>query len=414
MFSSLKKKTFQKKTALAALALVLLTVSLLVSCDQSSDPVFSADAAQQPNITIQPNNGNWDVGTMPAFNLAVTANVADGGSLSYQWYKNTINSTVNGTATGIGATLSLAKADYATNGDYYFYVVVTNTNNNATGTKTATVTSNVATIQVNGNGGIYIVNAKQPVITVQPSGGSWDVGASTTHSLMVTATSPDSGNLSYQWYKNDSNSTSGGIAVGTGATFTLNKASYTPNGDYYFYVVVTNTNSNATGTKTATSTSAVAIVKVIGNVAAGFQLPAEWIGTWADSTPGGPYDFNIFEAPDIMWSTFDMSSVWIKVKIEEIALLGDEMLLYGKFIEMDDGSLSGWAFATLGSGEYSAIYIKKYSATQMEILQLASSDGHGGYAQPMYQTLAAAKAGLPLNSSFRSTYVILPVTYTKQ
>jgi hypothetical protein len=127
------------------------------------------------------------------------------------------------------------------------------------------------------------VNAAQPIITVQPQSDTWDVGADNTFQLTVTAGKSDSGTLSYQWYSNTNNNTTGGTAIGTdSSTFTLNKTDYTANGDYYFYVVVTNTNNAAAGNKTASVTSEVATVTVSGNGTnpPGFTLPEGLKGTW--------------------------------------------------------------------------------------------------------------------------------------
>ncbi|MDR1224330.1 MAG: immunoglobulin domain-containing protein [Tannerella sp.] len=62
------------------------------------NPIVNAAA---PVITLQPQNVS--VYTDDNVMLSVTANVSDGGTLSYQWYRNTTNS--NGGGTGIsGAT----------------------------------------------------------------------------------------------------------------------------------------------------------------------------------------------------------------------------------------------------------------------------------------------------------------------
>lgn len=81
--------------------------------------------------------------------------------------------------------------------------------------------------------------------------------------MNVGAAVSDGGSLSYQWYSNTTNNTSGGTAIG-GAT----SASYTvPTngaGTTYYYAVVTNTNNGVTGSKTAAATSSVAVVTVNG------------------------------------------------------------------------------------------------------------------------------------------------------
>ena len=113
--------------------------------------------AEEPNITVQPVGGLWNVGTTNTFELTVTvADVTDGGTLTYQWYSNSTNSNSGGTAItteGTSATLTLAKTNYTTDGSYYFYMAVTNTNNNATTTKIVTKTSNAVTVTVSGNSG---------------------------------------------------------------------------------------------------------------------------------------------------------------------------------------------------------------------------------------------------------------------
>ena len=63
--------------------------------------------------------------------------------------------------------------------------------------------------------------------------------------LSVSAHVSDNGVITYQWYENTTQSTSGGTAI-SGAT----GSSYIPSTDIigtrYYYVVVTNTNSTAT------------------------------------------------------------------------------------------------------------------------------------------------------------------------
>ncbi|MCL1836449.1 MAG: hypothetical protein FWG46_02750 [Treponema sp.] len=227
--------------------------------------------AEAPVIDEEPEGGDWDIAADATFSIIVTASVTDGGDLSYQWYSNTTDSAADGEEIS-GQTddeLILAKTTYTVDGEYYFYVIVTNTNNDATGAKTADTTSAVAKVTVTGNAGIPLVNAGQPDISTQPAAASaWDVSvASNFTAVSVTASSPDGGELSYQWYSNSTNSASGGeeISGQTNAVLTLAKTTYTVDSDYYFYVVVTNTNNAATGTKTASKTSTVAKVTVTGN-----------------------------------------------------------------------------------------------------------------------------------------------------
>ena len=99
--------------------------------------------------------------------------------------------------------------------------------------------------------------AATPVIDTPPISGSFTVGDDDSiPKLSVTASAPDGGVLTYQWYSAD---------AATGGTATLindaTSATYTPDfdvtsaGEYWYYVTVTNTNNNAITTKSATVTS---------------------------------------------------------------------------------------------------------------------------------------------------------------
>ena len=217
--------------------------------------------AAKPVITTQPQDGTT------AFNivippLTVTAaeptDPTNDGVLTYQWYSNTTNSTTGGEpiggATGTSYTPTVDNTKY---GVHYFYVVVTNTYPYAT-TTTNTTTSRVAVKTVQSS----IANAQTPTISAQPQGKTYLTG-STIDPLTVGVTAPtDGGTLSYQWYSNSVNSTSGGTAVGTNSTSYPPTVSTASAGTYYYYVVVTNTNSSANN-PIATTTSSVVIIRII-------------------------------------------------------------------------------------------------------------------------------------------------------
>jgi len=102
--------------------------------------------AQTPNITAHPHGATYTQ-SATATPLTVTANVTDGGQLSYQWYSNTVYNSATGTAIGeaTNANFTPPTADVGT---LYYYVIVTNTNTSVNGTQTATKTSNIATVEV--------------------------------------------------------------------------------------------------------------------------------------------------------------------------------------------------------------------------------------------------------------------------
>ncbi|UWP58047.1 hypothetical protein [Ruminococcus gauvreauii] len=209
-------------------------------------------APQTPQFTGHPQSKkDYNKGDT-AVPLSVTAEVTDGGALSYQWYQNTSNDITTGTKIE-GATEKqyTPKTDKA--GTVYYYCIVTNTKDQ----KTASASSNAAEIVVMDT---QKTDAKAPKITGNPKGASYITDAA-AKALQVKAESLDGGKLSYQWYSNTKNSTKDGTAI-KDAT----ESTYTPstkkNGTVYYYCVVTNTNKELNGNQTATAVSDTAKIVV--------------------------------------------------------------------------------------------------------------------------------------------------------
>jgi len=226
-----------------------------VTSDVAVITINDAVNALPPDITAQPEGGTFPRNT--EIMLSVTADSLDGGELTYQWYSNNINTNSGGTMIP-----DETEAEYNPPGNitgiFHYYVVVTNTieDNEDGGEKTAGAVSNVITVEINPP-----VNAQAPNITAQPSGGIHPGNAAVT--LSVTATSPDDGNLTYQWYSNSSATNNGGTAIG-GAT----NASFSPSsadaGTFYYYVIVTNNiDNNSDGGNKTTVTASDAITVII-------------------------------------------------------------------------------------------------------------------------------------------------------
>ena len=90
-------------------------------------------------ITAQPQNANVTAGEITG-NLTVTAS-ASTGTLAYQWYQNTVNSTTGGTAVQGATSAALTIPTDLTEGAYYFYCELTA---GATTQKTSVATVTVA------------------------------------------------------------------------------------------------------------------------------------------------------------------------------------------------------------------------------------------------------------------------------
>lgn len=93
--------------------------------------------AEAPNITVQPIGASYNINNA-ATALSITASVSDGGSLSYQWYKN--NSVIS------GATSNTYTPSTAVAGTFTYYCAITN----QLGTALKVTKSNVVTITVSG------------------------------------------------------------------------------------------------------------------------------------------------------------------------------------------------------------------------------------------------------------------------
>ena len=94
---------------------------------------------------------------------------------------------------------------------------------------------------------IRVVNKYAPTITTDLDGQTYTIGRDETKTLTVTATANDENALSYQWYRNSTDSNKGGTQIygATSATYTTVATE-----SYYYYCVVTN---SGTGAAVATS-----------------------------------------------------------------------------------------------------------------------------------------------------------------
>ena len=221
------------------------------SASDAAEIIFTGfdNNARQPTIEINPADETFNLNDTNF--LFVTASVNDGGSLSYQWFSNTVNSNVDGTVIA-GAISSEFNMPASQQGIFYYYVIVTNTNITVSGNKIASRTSNVAVVTV-------LAHAAEPVITSQPQSGNYAAGEAVT--LLVNAVVSDGGTLSYQWYSNSSNSSSGGTLI-SGADSNSYDIPTGSTGTFYYYVIVSNTNNNVNGNTVTSRASRAAVIGI--------------------------------------------------------------------------------------------------------------------------------------------------------
>ena len=200
----------------------------------SSQPTSQTSNAGTPSISGQPSSSTVTAGATASF--SITASSPDGGSLGYQWQRSTDGgSNFSNVTTGSGGTTASYTTETTTTGmsNYRYRCVVTNTkaNNN-----TFTITPNTSP-----DGGsittLWFLNGSSTGVTTTSystsTAGSVFCRVTNTKAnfatFSLTASSPDGGTLSYQWYFN-------GSQIGT------NSPSYsTPASSSNIYCIVTNT-----------------------------------------------------------------------------------------------------------------------------------------------------------------------------
>ncbi|SDZ35445.1 hypothetical protein SAMN05444397_105343 [Flavobacterium aquidurense] len=181
--------------------------------DSRTKPYMGADeifSCTSPSITTQP--------AIPASTCSGNGTqsmtvAASGTGLTYQWRKGGINLS-NGTVIG-GATSATLTLTNPTTSDAGSYDIV------ITGTCSPIVTSNPVTVTIN----------SAPTITTQPTAPAATCSGSGTQSMTVVASG--TGPLTYQWKKDGTNVTNGGVVAGaTTATLILTNPTTANQGSY--------------------------------------------------------------------------------------------------------------------------------------------------------------------------------------
>jgi len=185
-----------------------------------------------PAITTQPATLS-----KPCKDSTLTLSIAHtgDGNRSVQWYRNTTNSNTGGTAIS-GETANTFTVPTDTVGTTYYYAVV------SSDTGCTPAVSSVAEVIVQ----------SLPAITTQPAALSKPCKDST---LTLSIAHTGDGNRSVQWYRNTTNSNTGGTAISgeTANTFTVPTGTV---GTTYYYAVV----SSDTGCTPAVSNVAEVVV----------------------------------------------------------------------------------------------------------------------------------------------------------
>lgn len=219
-----------------------------------------------------------------------TAPAPDGETLSYKWYKNDYQSNEGGTLIP-GEVLYTYRPNKTVATNCYIYCEVTN--RNSSNGLTDTVKTDAVKLLIS-SGPLY-TDAAQPKIIKEPESKTLPINTSGNVSLTVEALSMDMGEISYQWYKNTSDSNENGEKINgeTSATLNLNVDTASVKTEYY-YCVATNTNDKVDGEKTATRNSDVVKVEVEEAYPLAFKVNDASAGRIIALRDGKPIELNSY------------------------------------------------------------------------------------------------------------------------
>ena len=197
----------------------------VISFDAGGCNEISSETAKvrvQPQLSIDTDPSSQLIcvgGSVSPLNVSYEGGA---GTPSYQWYANTTNSNTGGTSIAGATNASYTPTGFDNAGDFYYYVTIA-----LDGDGCNTITSDAYTVSV----------VLKPSIATQPLASQelcQGVGAT---ELTVVAAGGIGTSYSYQWFKNTSNSVSGGTLI-NGATASAYNPNTTNVGTFYYYVVV--------------------------------------------------------------------------------------------------------------------------------------------------------------------------------
>ena len=180
------------------------------TCGSVNSTIIPVVVNPETAITTQPVGATYCEDATP---VALSISATGTGTISYQWFGNTTNSTVGGVAVGTNSTFT---PPTSTPGTFYYYAV-------ATSPSCGSVTSAIVPVVVN----------PETLITTQPVGATY-CEDTTPVPLSIAATG--TGTVTYEWFSNSTNSTVGAVSVGTNATFSPPTST---SGSRFYYAVAT-------------------------------------------------------------------------------------------------------------------------------------------------------------------------------
>jgi PKD repeat protein len=253
----------------------------------------TTDASQiivvaDPTITTQPvATDSLCVGGTPAtLSVASTSGV---GTPTYQWYSNTTNSNIGGTAIPGAASDTYSPPSTIVTGSEYFYAEIT-----LSGSGCDAVNSTVT----------EIVSVADPIISTQPLTTQNEcVNAPAT--AISAAVSGGLGSVSYEWFANANPVVPGIVIAGANTTSIL--PANTAVGATYYYMVAT---LSGNGCDPAVSNFAEVIVNALPNITVTPAQDSICFGTTIDIFASGAVDY-VWTADPSITSATDVAIVTV-------------------------------------------------------------------------------------------------------
>jgi PKD repeat protein len=275
-------------TAVGSTFYYLTTTFAGTSCGTVTTNTSQIIVVADPIVSTQPlTTDSMCVGGTPnALNVAAGGGT---GTPTYQWYSNTTNSNLGGTAIGGAVSSTYNPVSTSTAGSQFFYAQIT-----FSGLGCDVLSSSVS----------EIVNVADPIISTQPTAAQ-DVCLNSPSTAINAAVSGGLGTVSYAWYSNSTQTIPGTVLPGAN-TNTLTPAN-TPVGVSYYYMVAT---LSGNGCNAATSSFSAVTVQALPIVTATPLDNSICFGTTTDVVASGASSY-VWTANPTITSTTNVATVTV-------------------------------------------------------------------------------------------------------
>ena len=197
---------------------IIYTATATSGICESDELEFIITVNPSPEISTQPTSSEVCLnGTATLLEVAYQKGT---GTPSYQWFSNTTNSNSGGNPIA-GETTASYNPPTNVLGETFYYVEISFSSGGC-----SLIVSNTASVDV------------QPQITVDPAAAPQSICIDGTANELEVSFSGGTGNASYQWFSNSTNSNAGGTLINGATNNTYTPNAFTTSGNFYFYAEI--------------------------------------------------------------------------------------------------------------------------------------------------------------------------------